>query len=82
MRRPAFIATLLLPLPFALLPLMTVFFSGGSGATPTEQLTTVTVPVPDTAATTASQPDSSVAFNADGHRPARCDDGLPGTIEG
>ncbi|MGI8927437.1 MAG: hypothetical protein ACR2HN_12445 [Tepidiformaceae bacterium] len=63
MRRPAIIATLLLPLPFALLPLFSLLFSPGD---PAQEATVAqnTLPAPASAAV-AEAADEPMAYRSD-----------------
>ncbi len=81
MRRPTIIATLLLPLPFAFLPLMSMFFAG-SPAPPTGPAVTLPAAIQDTIRAEPVAADTSVAFNADHLGGAGCSGASITTIEG
>ncbi len=81
MRRPTIIATLLLPLPFAFLPLMSLLFAGGPGPQ-ADPVATIPAPLQDTVRAEPVQADTSVAFNADPMAGAGCGGASVTTIEG
>jgi len=81
MRRPTIIATLFLPLPFAFLPLMSLFFASDT-APRTDAAATLPVVVEDTVRAELAQPGTSVAFNADPMAGTGCSGAAITTIEG
>ncbi|MBI5947891.1 MAG: hypothetical protein HY875_07125 [Chloroflexi bacterium] len=81
MRRPTIIATLLLPLPFAFLPLMSLFFAG-SPAPEADTVATLPAVIQDTVREEAIPTDNPVAFNADPMAGTGCGGSSITTIEG